>query len=89
MPAHDSRQSLTSGKGCRLPDLSLFERMAPLVVSQTDHSLAERFGISYNTWRKLKQGHPIRASLIERLERRVRDLEHDQARSQPSQPLSS
>jgi len=64
-----------NGRGCCLPDPSLFDRMGRLVASQTDASLRDRFGISYHTWRKLRAGEPVRTSLIERLESRVRNLE--------------
>ena len=39
----------------------------------TDESLNDVFGISYNTWRKILRGDPVRSSLADRLERRVAD----------------
>lgn len=38
---------------------------------RTDEALMGRFGISYNTFRKIEAGHPIRRSLAERLEGRL------------------
>lgn len=37
----------------------------------TDESLNQVFGISYNTWRKIMRGEPVRFSLADRLENRV------------------
>ena len=37
----------------------------------TDESLNQVFGISYNTWRKIMRGEPVRSSLADRLENRV------------------
>ncbi len=42
---------------------------------ETGSALMTRYGISYNTWRKLRVGDPVRDSLAERLERRVLELE--------------
>ncbi len=42
---------------------------------ETGSALMMRYGISYNTWRKLQVGDPVRDSLAERLERRVLELE--------------
>ena len=39
---------------------------------RTDQALQPRFGISYNTWRKIAAGQPIRATVAERLIDRVR-----------------
>ncbi|WDF73648.1 hypothetical protein [Novosphingobium sp. KACC 22771] len=52
------------------PDL--VERMAQRLSRQSRDELMDRYGISYNTWRKLRAGDPIRASVAERLEQRVR-----------------
>jgi hypothetical protein len=38
---------------------------------RTEPMVMERFGISYNTLRKIEAGHPIRASVAERLEERI------------------
>lgn len=51
------------------------KRMQSLVVGKTDEALNERFGISYNTWRKLTAGEPVRASLADRLLDRLTLLE--------------
>jgi hypothetical protein len=62
-------------KGCRDVDPRLVRRMQAMVTHRTDEALGERFGISYNTWRKLMAGQPIRASLLSRLEARLESLE--------------
>ncbi|WP_343614483.1 hypothetical protein [Novosphingobium sp.] len=49
----------------------LVERVAIELRRQSRGELMERYGISYNTWRKLREGAPIRASLAERLEQRM------------------
>lgn len=63
-------------KGCSLPNPHLVQRMLPFTPSQTDKAISARFGISYATWRKLIEGRPVRSSLMERLEKRIRVLEH-------------
>lgn len=45
----------------------------------TDESLNDVFGISYNTWRKIMRGDPVRSSLADRLERRVADQSNGRA----------
>lgn len=62
-------------KGQTLLDPAVIERMKMLVESRTRTSLNDRFGISYNTWRKLIAGDPVRTSLAERLQQRIRLLE--------------
>jgi homoserine acetyltransferase len=62
-------------KGCRNVDPMLVNRMQAMVTYRTDAALNARFGISYNTWRKLIAGEPVRASLISRLEARIDRLE--------------
>ena len=49
--------------------------MQRLVTGRTDEALNERFGISYNSWRKLLAGQPIRPSLANRLKARIEALE--------------
>ncbi|MET0361042.1 MAG: hypothetical protein ABW048_04725 [Sphingobium sp.] len=63
------------GKGCRDVDPDLVDRMRAMVTYRTDEALNARFGISYNTWRKLIAGNPVRASLLHRLEARLQSLE--------------
>jgi hypothetical protein len=53
--------------------------MEAMVTYRTDAALGARFGISYNTWRKLIAGQPIRASLLSRLESRIQSLEEQAA----------
>ena len=50
-------------------------QMQRLVTGRTDEALNARFGISYNTWRKLLAGQPIRPSLADRLKGRIAALE--------------
>lgn len=52
--------------------------MQTIVAGRTDKALTAQFGISYNTWRKVLAGEPIRASLLIRLEARVEKLETSQ-----------
>lgn len=62
-------------KGCCDVDPRLVRRMEAMVTYRTDAALGALFGISYNTWRKLIAGQPIRASLLSRLETRLQSLE--------------
>lgn len=39
---------------------------------RTDRVLMDRFGISYNTFRKIERGEAIRASVADRLMQRLR-----------------
>ena len=66
-------------KGCRDVDLRLVRRMQAMVTHRTGEALNSRFGISYNTWRKLMAGQPVRASLLSRLEARLASLEAEAA----------
>ena len=61
---------------------AVVERMKRLATGQTDAALNDRFGISYNTWRKLKDGHPVRRSVAVRLVERVDRIEHHSSGSQ-------
>ncbi len=63
-------------KGCRPVDPILVDRLQAIVDRRTDRALTEQFGISYNTWRKLIAGEPIRASVLTRLEARLDRLEN-------------
>lgn len=49
-------------------------QMQRLATGRTDEALNARFGISYNTWRKLLAGQPIRPSLAVRLTGRIAAL---------------
>ncbi|MET0364841.1 MAG: hypothetical protein ABW169_09305 [Sphingobium sp.] len=49
----------------------MIARLRQTVTIRTDRGLNDRFGISYNTWKKLMAGHPVRTSLLLRLERRL------------------
>ncbi|MBG6120489.1 MULTISPECIES: hypothetical protein [unclassified Sphingobium] len=41
------------------------------MCGQTSDVLMMQYGISYNTWRKIRAGDPVRKSVAERLEQRV------------------
>ncbi|WP_419815701.1 hypothetical protein [Glacieibacterium sp.] len=52
-------------------DLGLVSDMARRCASQTAFGLTNQFGISWNTWSKLRKGQPIRRSVALRLVSRV------------------
>lgn len=52
-------------------DPEIAQRMRQEVRGETDSILTEQFGISYNTWRKVRIGKSIRASVAARIESRV------------------
>jgi hypothetical protein len=68
-------------RGQAVLEAQVVERMKTLVASRTRASLNERFGISYNTWRKVMDGLPLRSSLAARLRERVRRLEESSSNS--------
>lgn len=68
-------------KGCRDVDPGFVDRLRAMVTLRTDAALTERFGISYNTWRKLIAGQAVRASVLSRLEARMESLEADARRA--------
>jgi hypothetical protein len=41
--------------------------------ARTEEAVMSRFGISYNTFRKIERGEPIRASVAQRLLERIED----------------
>jgi hypothetical protein len=55
----------------RCVDPMIVNRMMAQLPGETDEALMREFGISYNTWRKVRTGSPIRRSVAERLERRL------------------
>lgn len=57
----------------RIVDADVVARMSATLHGQTDETLMPQFGISYNTWRKVRAGEPIRGSVADRLEQRVRE----------------
>lgn len=61
----------TAPKGQTFLDPDIVDMMKRLVTGQTDEALNDRFGISYNTWRKLVAGQPVRHSLAQRVTQRV------------------
>ncbi|OAN56522.1 hypothetical protein [Sphingobium sp. TCM1] len=56
-------------------DEEMLLQMQRLTTGRTDEALNARFGISYNTWRKLLAGQPIRPSLADRLKLRIAALQ--------------
>ncbi|WP_156356850.1 hypothetical protein [Sphingomonas sp. Leaf38] len=59
----------------------IVSQMLAAMRDETGSALMMRYGISYNTWRKLRVGDPVRDSLAERLERRVVELQAADPRS--------
>jgi len=55
-------------------DERLVAKMRTYISGRTDEALNAQFGISYNTWRKLEAGLPVRPSLAARLQDRVGSL---------------
>jgi hypothetical protein len=58
----------------RAVDAGIVARMLATLDGQTDETLMPQFGISYNTWRKVRAGEPIRRSVADRLEQRVHQI---------------
>ncbi|WP_176593308.1 hypothetical protein [Sphingobium sp. EM0848] len=54
-------------RGCALPDARLIAWLTANAPARTAEGLNDRFGISYNSWRRLMAGQPVRASLLARL----------------------
>jgi hypothetical protein len=65
----------TLPKGCTFPKASLVKTLEALAPIRTDKALSEHLGISYNTWRKMMTGQPVRRSVLERLELRVKRIQ--------------
>ncbi|NML87996.1 MULTISPECIES: hypothetical protein [unclassified Sphingobium] len=51
------------------------DRMLHLETGRTDEALNARFGISYNSWRKVIAGRPVRSSMAARLMQRVESID--------------
>lgn len=58
-------------KGFSVAGDRMIAKLLENVGAKTDEDLNDRFGISYNTWRKLMAGKPVRLALLSRLERRL------------------
>lgn len=58
----------------RKVDPVVAERVILEAPGKTDAALMPSLGISYNTFRKIRAGEPIRSSVAERLEHRVRGI---------------
>lgn len=57
--------------GMRPVKPKVLDQMLAEMRGQTSNVLMMQYGISYNTWRKIRAGDPIRQSVAERLEQRV------------------
>lgn len=57
--------------GTVIVDTAVIKTMESFLTGRTDETLNDQFGISYNTWRKLQAGIPIRVSLAGRLLKRL------------------
>lgn len=56
-------------------DAEAVARMRHHLDGRTDEKLNARFGISYNTWRKIAAGQGVRASVAVRLMARLSSLD--------------
>lgn len=61
------RNSTAALRGQTCLDPEIVDMMKALVTGQTDEALNDRFGINYNSWRKLIAGRPVRHSLAQRV----------------------
>jgi hypothetical protein len=61
----------TAASRMRAVDENVVHTMQRGLPVQQDATLMAAFGISYNTWRKVRAGQPIRSSVADRLEKRV------------------
>jgi hypothetical protein len=52
-------------------DPEIVRKILDNLPGQTDPVLMSHFGISYNTYRKIRSGEAIRCSVADRLEKRV------------------
>lgn len=75
MQTQNNSKAKAGPKGCQEVDRRLVARVEAMVTHRTDEALNARLGISYNTWRKLIAGHPVRTSLLTRLEAKLNMLE--------------
>lgn len=55
----------------KLIDAAIVGRMNAMVTCHSAEQIQHLFGISLNTWTKLRQGAPIRASVADRLLQRL------------------
>lgn len=74
MTMRKMRQRTTPATSCRAIDPDIANVMLAVVDKQTDQALTDQFGLSYNTWCKVRSGRPIRASLADRVEHRMRAM---------------
>jgi hypothetical protein len=67
----DDTQRVHPPRGCSFVPQRVIAKLCENVGHKTPEALNERFGISYNTWRKLIAGQPVRTSVLMRLEQRL------------------
>lgn len=83
---HDGGDRPIRRPGAYRVDDGLVNEMMQRCVSQTPSGLNDQFGISWNTWSKLRKGQPIRRSVALRLVSRV--LAEDGRQADPLHYLS-
>ena len=75
----DSNMSASTGKPSKTAQEHILpaqvERMREMLSRRSDQGVMDVFGISANTWLKLRRGEPIRRSLAERLRERLARIE--------------
>ena len=60
--------------GYRTVQAEVAAYMADVTKGHTDETLTVQFGISANTWTKIRRGLPVRCSLADRLEARIQQM---------------
>lgn len=79
-------KDMSARQGLRPIETDLRQAMQRLATGRTDEKLNERFGISYNSWRKIMAGQPVRISLAKRLAARISILENEGGQPSPALP---
>jgi uncharacterized protein (UPF0210 family) len=62
----------------RRVDPDIVRKMLENLPGQTDPVLMSHFGISYNTFRKIRAGEAIRRSVADRLEKRLGPMQDEE-----------
>ena len=71
----NTRTSSATESGLVHISAEIAERMRRRLSAQTSVAITDAFGISQNTWVKIRDGYPIRRSVGERLLRRLASQE--------------
>jgi hypothetical protein len=66
----------SSRQKMRVVDVELVETMTRALGNRPASTVMEFFGISVNSWNKIRQGEPIRLSVADRLEARISGQVH-------------